>query len=584
MSEEVDPRHTREQAWRFWLKSRVLQGQRLIRDLHYHLERFPFTTTTAPERASHRSFLWHLDNPAELELAFGKVENLRVACRLLDGLAIPAGKTFSFWKHIGRTTRRRGFAVGRELREGCILPNIGGGLCQLSNGLYDLALKCGFTINERHAHTKVIAGSLAELGRDATVFWNYVDLRFTAPIDCVLRASLSKDHLILRICAHDEIEREQKREHKPHQSDSLGNCLTCNHATCFRSQPSKEAAMTFGNKAFLLDAFWPEHDVWCRSEQNEQSIALVPLDGKRRSKSNYAWTLDHSEEAALSVALRRSLALRRLSAQGPERQQTLLKYDRLLAKAYDGKLTLSIQHLVLSQTLLPHLFELGTLGGRTYDVLMTRWPLEALHERLDRAAKQHPTSSTLSDFRAPEEMVSKESTALAAATRLVTPHRALADDLRVRYPNADVVLLDWHLPKRTPCRPATGPIRKVFFPASALGRKGALELAAWAERSDVEILVLGSAQENEGNAFANCLWRKGIRDELADCDALVLPAYIENQPRLVLEAIAKGIPVIISKACGIEPGAGVTIIETPADLLTAMGGAEAGAKFAVENV
>ena len=72
----------------------------------------------------------------------------------------------------------RGFVKGRELREGCIIPNVGGGLCQVSNALYDAALQAGHEIVERHAHTQVIAGSLAEQGRDATVFWNYVDLRF----------------------------------------------------------------------------------------------------------------------------------------------------------------------------------------------------------------------------------------------------------------------------------------------------------------------------------------------------------------------------------------------------------------------
>ena len=87
---------------------------------------------------------------------------------------------FSFWRQLGRTTRRRGFAAGRELREGCLVPSIGGGLCQLSNAIYDAALCQGLEIVERHRHTQVIASSLAERDRDAVVFWNYVGLRLRA--------------------------------------------------------------------------------------------------------------------------------------------------------------------------------------------------------------------------------------------------------------------------------------------------------------------------------------------------------------------------------------------------------------------
>jgi vancomycin resistance protein YoaR len=88
---------------------------------------------------------------------------------------------------------------GRELRQGCLIPTVGGGLCQLSNALYDCALKAGLTIEERHAHTQVVPGSLAEIGRDATVFWNYVDLRFRSEHGFVLRVDLTPLELIVQL-------------------------------------------------------------------------------------------------------------------------------------------------------------------------------------------------------------------------------------------------------------------------------------------------------------------------------------------------------------------------------------------------
>ena len=38
---------------------------------------------------------------------------------------------------------------------------------------------------------------------------------------------------------------------------------------------------------------------------------------------------------------------------------------------------------------------------------------------------------------------------------------------------------------------------------------------------------------------------------------VVLPAYIEHQPRRLLECIARGVPVIATTACGLEMTKGV---------------------------
>ena len=151
-----------------------------------------------PLVAESKTKLWTEIEPEERFLVAGKIQNLRVAAAALDGLELPAGEIFSFWKHVGRTTASRGYVEGRELREGCIIPNIGGGLCQLSNALYDAALKANFEILERHAHTLTIAGSLAELGRDATVFWNYVDLRFRSAVPIRIEAGMTSDHLLIK--------------------------------------------------------------------------------------------------------------------------------------------------------------------------------------------------------------------------------------------------------------------------------------------------------------------------------------------------------------------------------------------------
>jgi vancomycin resistance protein YoaR len=184
----------------FWIKSTILKAGRAVADLRSGLLRLPMRSAAQLRRvaAESRTPLWREVDGPERPMEIGKVQNLRVALRTLDGTLVPAGEVFRFWRQIGRATARRGYVAGRQLREGCLYPAVGGGLCQLSNALYDLALRSGCEIVERHPHTSVVPGSLAEEGRDATVAWNYIDLRFRPATDLRIEAMLTSDELVVR--------------------------------------------------------------------------------------------------------------------------------------------------------------------------------------------------------------------------------------------------------------------------------------------------------------------------------------------------------------------------------------------------
>src|SRR5215204_3852045 len=184
----------------FWLKAKAFQSRRTVNELWLgRPRRFRKGNSlkSSPVIAESRTSLWTTHEAKEQILVIGKIQNLRIAMRNLNGLEINANEVFSFWRHVGRASRRKGYVAGRELREGCLIPSTGGGLCQLSNALYDAALQAGFEIIERHAHTQVIPGSLAEIGRDATVFWNYVDLRFRSSSPFRIEALMDASVLIV---------------------------------------------------------------------------------------------------------------------------------------------------------------------------------------------------------------------------------------------------------------------------------------------------------------------------------------------------------------------------------------------------
>ena len=173
----------------------------------------------------------------EYALTAGKIQNLRIALAGLDGIVVPAGETFSFWKQVGRATRRRGFVAGRELREGCLVANIGGGLCQLSNALYEAALAAGFEIVERHAHSRRVPGSRAALQRDATVFWNYIDLRFRAASAFRVEARLTSHHLEVVFRAEPATAARAMVEEADRRRAAANDCTTCGETRCHRNTP-----------------------------------------------------------------------------------------------------------------------------------------------------------------------------------------------------------------------------------------------------------------------------------------------------------------------------------------------------------
>jgi VanW like protein len=516
--------------------------------------------TTSPICARSQTDLWVGATEAEWSLQAGKIHNLRLAIRHIDGIEIPAGEIFSFWSQVGQPTVWRGFAVGRELREGCIIPTVGGGLCQLSNALYDAALQSGLEIVERYAHSQVIPGSLAEIGRDATVFWNYIDLKFRASRDLRIEARMDDRNLIVEFKTSSPKTAPSSIPAIPLAPAAAlpHNCLSCGVTSCFRSQvPDISVRARTG---YLVDDYWVEFDRYIQTVRTERDRLYLPIDGRRFHKQNYSWNTIGFEQTLQQwgLVLKRAYKSRRLARQGATRQRELMTQSRQLALNYGRNLSPDTTHLVIAQSLLPWLWEGGYLGGRTFDVLLTTLPIQYLQERLDLAAKSHPTSSTLGDFRAPTQVAELEMSALNHARKLITPN----SDLAKLFP-AKTELLDWVMPTRLDLpkidRSQVKP--KIVLPCSSLGRKGIYELRSALAGMDINLIIVGSELEDpEFWAGYSVEYTKDYHYALQRAMAIVLPAWVEHQPRRFLQAISEGIPTIASEACGLQHVAGVDSI------------------------
>ncbi|MDE7230944.1 MAG: YqeG family HAD IIIA-type phosphatase [Oscillospiraceae bacterium] len=117
----------------------------------------------------------------DIRLQENKAENIRIACRRLNGLVIRPGEVFSFWRTVGRITKGKGYKDGRTLVNGKLVPGIGGGLCNLGNLINLLVLDSPLEVTEFHTHSDALApdnGKRIPLSSGTSVGYNYVDYRF----------------------------------------------------------------------------------------------------------------------------------------------------------------------------------------------------------------------------------------------------------------------------------------------------------------------------------------------------------------------------------------------------------------------
>jgi hypothetical protein len=433
------------------------------------------------------------------------------------------------------------------------VPTVAGGLCQLSNALYDAALKANFIIIERHKHTKVIKGSLAEQDRDATVKWNYIDLRFQSNFDFRIEVELTSNKLMVTFKSIHESINLGADQVNLRTSNKLNDCYSCGNITCFKHGAENSSNAQAGISTYILDERWPEFDQYIQSIATKDDYFIVPLKKSRFLQTDrYQWSslISATTKATTWHGIYRAVKLRYSSKNKTNIFELSLKLDQKIAKAAAKLIPIHCTHLVISQNLLPFIYDTGALGGRTYDVLMTRLPMEKLHERLDFAHVIHPESSTLNDFRATPRLLELENIALTKSRKIITAHAEIAAIFKHK-----VEKLSWQIP---PIIKPTVTGHKILFPAASLGRKGVYEICKLAKELQLSLTVTGGTTENDH------IWN-GVNVEKFDGNydqigLILYPTYIEHQPRQVLKAISKGIPVITTTACGIESSSQVSVL------------------------
>jgi vancomycin resistance protein VanW len=120
-----------------------------------------------------------IDPPSQRGLFANKVHNITLAISRISPRLDP-GQEFSFWHQALEPSAANGYRDGATFIRQRVTTSTGGGLCQLSGLIYNLALLSGCEILERFPHSIDAYGEdrYIPLGRDATVAHGHKDLCF----------------------------------------------------------------------------------------------------------------------------------------------------------------------------------------------------------------------------------------------------------------------------------------------------------------------------------------------------------------------------------------------------------------------
>lgn len=102
--------------------------------------------------------------------------NIGRAAEIVDGTLLKPGETFSLNDIVGERTEANGFTKGYVINDGILVQDLGGGVSQMATTLFNAMFFAGLEDVEHKPHSFYI--DRYPVGREATVAWGAVDLRF----------------------------------------------------------------------------------------------------------------------------------------------------------------------------------------------------------------------------------------------------------------------------------------------------------------------------------------------------------------------------------------------------------------------
>jgi len=107
-----------------------------------------------------------------------RIHNITLGASLFHGVVIKPEEVFSFNQVLGEISPQRGFLPELVIKEDRLIPETGGGLCQVSTTMFRAAINAGLEILERTPHAFRVRYYEPPVGLDATIYIPKPDLKF----------------------------------------------------------------------------------------------------------------------------------------------------------------------------------------------------------------------------------------------------------------------------------------------------------------------------------------------------------------------------------------------------------------------
>lgn len=131
-----------------------------------------------------------------------RIKNIRNGVQLLNGILIAPGETFSLIKALEPFTIENGYLPELVIKGDEIIPEIGGGLCQIGSTTFRATMNAGLDVAERRNHSLVVSYyndlTNGNPGTDATIYSPAPDYKLTN----------TTEHYILLETVMDETEQK----------------------------------------------------------------------------------------------------------------------------------------------------------------------------------------------------------------------------------------------------------------------------------------------------------------------------------------------------------------------------------------
>ncbi len=133
-----------------------------------------------------------------------RVHNILLASQLINNVILQPKELFSLNKALGPRSQQNGYLQAPVIINNKLVPDYGGGVCQVGTTLYNSVLLAGLTVVERVPHSLPVP--YAPVGKDATLAGDLIDFKFlnNTKFPILINSQIQQGKVLVSIFGHRE--------------------------------------------------------------------------------------------------------------------------------------------------------------------------------------------------------------------------------------------------------------------------------------------------------------------------------------------------------------------------------------------